>query len=291
MIALRTYVESVPVSPGFYDMNAAQYHADPCPEPSLSSSIAKLLVRKSPRHAWAAHPRLGGHSPEPPTREMCIGSAVHAMALGRGQEVFVITAGDYKTATAREQRDLALANGRIPLLEPDLARATAMAAPMRDAVNRFFPGEYLTEVVGVWEENGVWHRMMIDAISPCGLYVADLKTTVSAEPEAFSRQFFNMGYDIQEGFYRSGLDALLGVASRRYAFIAQEREMPEAITVHETEPVTREIVERDVAQAKALWAECITADLWPAYPRGPHVIIAPSWRAGDMDFDLEGEAA
>ena len=29
--------------PGFYSMSAAQYHADPCPEPSLSSSIAKVL--------------------------------------------------------------------------------------------------------------------------------------------------------------------------------------------------------------------------------------------------------
>ena len=38
---------------GIYtDISAARYHADPAQEPSLSSSIAKIIVTETPRLAW-----------------------------------------------------------------------------------------------------------------------------------------------------------------------------------------------------------------------------------------------
>src|SRR5215831_5713580 len=49
---------SMSVTPGVYAMPAAQYHADPCPTPSLSASIIKLICLDSPAHAWTAHPKL-----------------------------------------------------------------------------------------------------------------------------------------------------------------------------------------------------------------------------------------
>src|SRR5689334_14881887 len=42
---------------GWHDMADADYHADPCPSPSLSSHIAMLVIGKSLMHAWRAHPR------------------------------------------------------------------------------------------------------------------------------------------------------------------------------------------------------------------------------------------
>jgi hypothetical protein len=45
--------------PGIYlDVAANDYHADPCPAPSFTQSIAKVLLEKSPAHARLAHPRL-----------------------------------------------------------------------------------------------------------------------------------------------------------------------------------------------------------------------------------------
>ena len=44
--------------PGVYSLPDDAYHADPCPGPSLSSSVAKLMLDRSPLHAWHAHPRL-----------------------------------------------------------------------------------------------------------------------------------------------------------------------------------------------------------------------------------------
>ena len=48
-------------APGIYrDIDALEYHSDPCPAPSLSSTIAKKLVSASAMHAFCEHPKLGG---------------------------------------------------------------------------------------------------------------------------------------------------------------------------------------------------------------------------------------
>ncbi len=44
---------------------SAVYFADPAAQPSLTQSIAKILIEKSPLHAWHEHPRLGGKPDEP----------------------------------------------------------------------------------------------------------------------------------------------------------------------------------------------------------------------------------
>ena len=41
---------------GIYTLSAEAYHADPCPEPSLSASIANVLLQRSPAHARIQHP-------------------------------------------------------------------------------------------------------------------------------------------------------------------------------------------------------------------------------------------
>ena len=73
--------------PGLYDMPEADYHADPCPEPSLSSTLARLMVNRSPRHAWTASPRLNPDH-EPVNKETFdVGRAAHAVLLGRGAPI------------------------------------------------------------------------------------------------------------------------------------------------------------------------------------------------------------
>jgi hypothetical protein len=49
--------------------------------PRLSPSIAKLLLDKSPLHAWNAHRLLGGQQPKP-SASQALGSAVDALVFG-----------------------------------------------------------------------------------------------------------------------------------------------------------------------------------------------------------------
>src|SRR3990167_5120693 len=60
-------------------MPMAEYQGDPGPEPSLGPGIAKLLVTRSPAHAWAAHPRLNPEYREKESSAFDLGSAAHAM--------------------------------------------------------------------------------------------------------------------------------------------------------------------------------------------------------------------
>lgn len=79
--------------PGVYpDIPEADYHADPCPTPSLSSSIGKELVNRSPWHAWTKHPRLNPEV-EPDNRaSFDLGSAAHAFMLADKQRFKIIDA-------------------------------------------------------------------------------------------------------------------------------------------------------------------------------------------------------
>jgi len=121
---------------GFFpDMTAAKYHADPCPAPSLSSSIAKIMLDQSPRHAWHAHPRLGlVAEDEEPTRPQQIGTAAHKLILGRGRDIVRIEAPDYRKPEARVQRQIAVAAGKAPILAGDYASVVEMAAAFSEQI-------------------------------------------------------------------------------------------------------------------------------------------------------------
>src|SRR5690348_15257594 len=77
-----------------YNISANDYHADPCPEPSLTQSIAKLILR-SPAHARVAHPRLNPDQPERDGRRYDVGNIAHRLLLGRGRELEIIPGDDW----------------------------------------------------------------------------------------------------------------------------------------------------------------------------------------------------
>jgi hypothetical protein len=48
------------IQPGiYYDITPADYFADPCPEPSATQSVLKVLLDQSPAHARCEHPTPG----------------------------------------------------------------------------------------------------------------------------------------------------------------------------------------------------------------------------------------
>src|SRR6478736_1784528 len=114
-------------TPGFYhDLTEAQYHADPAPIPSLSSSCAKTLVQKSPMHAYAEHPRLGAAHRED-TDEMDFGSLAHRLLLGKGAEIAELSSDSWRGKEAAAFWDKAKAEKKIPVLSKNLVRAESMA--------------------------------------------------------------------------------------------------------------------------------------------------------------------
>src|SRR5262245_32462306 len=107
---------------GIYQIDLDAYIRDPAPAPSLSASVANVLLTKSAFHAMHAHPRLNPDW-EPESTELTeLGTIVHAILLENDRSRLVVAPfDDWRTKAAREMRDEARAQGRIPVLAHRLA--------------------------------------------------------------------------------------------------------------------------------------------------------------------------
>lgn len=276
--------------PGAYDLSDAKYRADPCPEPSLSSSVAKLLLARSPRHAWCAHPRLNPDFQPKADDKFDLGSAAHDMLLRGGDAIRVIDAPDWTSKPARTAREEARQAGLVPMLAPHYERVTAMVRAAReqlanhpDAAGAFTNG--LPEITLIWREKsaGIWCRAKLDWQPNKGKVFDDYKTTsASAWPGAWSRTAFGIGADIQAAFYRRGIRAVLGIANPTFRFVVQEAEPPYALSVMEFGAEAMELADRKVEEAIRLWATCLKSGSWPGYPARVASIDLPAWQASQF---------
>lgn len=292
--------------PGIYDnMAAADYHRDPCQEPSLSSSIAKLIFLSSPRHAAAAHPRLNPLAVEHEEEKFDVGTAAHALILEGMSNIAVIEAHDWRTKAAKEARDQARAEGKTPLLASKWADVQAMAGAIRGQLDLHTDGgaEMFTngkpEQTLVWQEDdGAWCRARLDWLrtkfepipATVSHHIDDLKTCSNANPEVCSRTLFSLGYDIQAAFYLRGLKRLTGKdAMFRFAFI--DKEAPYALSVVGLGPDAMVLAEKKVLFALERWRACLDAKDWPGYPRQTCWASLPTWEENRwLQKETEGKA-
>lgn len=264
-------------------MPAATYHADPCSTPSLSSSIAQILINASPLHAYTAHPRLG-NAPRDSARRAEIGSVAHKLALGAGAEVAILDFKDFRTNAAKDARALALSEGKLPILTEDYDAAKALAGPLAEAAQEYMGipiSDCLAERVIIWQEaSGGWRRAMIDLMTPDYRTLLDLKTTeASAAPVACARRVYE-GYQVQDAFYRRAADALepAGMGLRRFGFIFAEQSAPYAVSPPiELSEAGQDLGRRQVERACKVWDECINSGHFPSYPRKAYTAEPPSW--------------
>lgn len=283
------------------EISAERYHADPCEAPSLSSSIAQLLVNESPLHAWTAHPRLNPNAVREYSAPMDRGSICHALILeGRTDRVRLIQAkktegagknkvetdepvDDFKTVRAREERDAARAEGKFPILQGDWPEVLAMYEAATVQLATFKPalftegGEAEKTLVWFEEEFGIWCRARLDWISKDRKDVLDYKTTGStANPDVVSRTLFTNGYDIQEAFYRRGVLKVFGIEAR-FRFVYQETNAPHAMSVIALDPMSKTFADRRVRSAMEKFAACLKSGVWPGYTTETCYAELPVW--------------
>src|SRR4051794_11565577 len=91
------------------DVPPSEYFADPCSQPSLTQSIAKLLIDRSPLHAWYSHPKLNPDFKPDDSTKFDVGNIAHKLLLGRGKDIEVLEFSDWRTKNAQLARDIAAA--------------------------------------------------------------------------------------------------------------------------------------------------------------------------------------
>jgi len=271
------------------NMPAAHYHADPCPTPSLSASVASELIRRSPLHAWLKHPRLGNARRES-TPEMTRGTLIHATVLGKGAEgIRFLSFDNYRTKAAQEARDEALQLGFTPVLEKEADDAIKVASDIRDALKAAgLVLDGISEAVAQWTEDTpagpVACRGMLDHVKPHAGQVIDLKTCRSAHPKAIKAHIRDYGYGVQASAYTSAMEKVYPDLAGRidYVWVFIEELPPGArsrvtITVARPDGAMRELGRRQWGRACETWARCLRDDCWPAYTTGGVMVSPDQW--------------
>lgn len=275
------------------------YHADPCETPSLSASVAKVLLAQTPAHARLQHPRLSSMERDD-AAVMDVGRAAHALMLGDPADFVIVEADDWRTKAAKEARDEARAAGKIPMLAARFDQVAAMVAAGRaqlaahpDAEGVFTSKAGASEVSIFWQDGPakapIWCRARVDWLPTVGPVVWDYKTTTSAHPNDWARQTVNLGHDIQAGFYCRGLRKLGWAERPVFKFVVQEVEPPYALAIHTLDPFWADRAEQMASHAINLWSRCLHNDSWPGYVGATYHLEMPGYHEKKWDDRMDRE--
>ncbi len=276
MSAVATYPEA---TARILQCTEAEYHADPCAVPSLNQSIANILLKQSPLHAYTAHPKLG-NKPTETTVPKIEGTVIHALLLGKGGDAIdVLHFDNYRTKAAQIARDDSINAGRTPVLVAKHAEIITAADTIRRnlADHGVELTDGLTEVPIEWQEEGnegfVVCRGRLDflRVEQNGALILDPKKIVSADPITCSRHAEDFGYFVQRAAYVSAVEKLYPHLAGKvtFKFLFLEIDEPYAAVPREVNGVGEWLGEQQWHRAIAIWEKCLKTGHWPSYPVEP----------------------
>ena len=278
---------------GIHEIAPVDYHRDPCPAPSLSASIADLLVKRSPAHGWLKHPRLSPEAQPDHKTIYDVGTAIHAVALDDPWfKPEIIEAADFRTKAAQQARDAAYAGNRTPLLVHQWDQIQAAAAHLRHQIDHhpeiaepFAAGD--TERTLIWQEDGIWLRCRPDRIAALNgrLWVMEIKSTgAEATPDGWGkRQLWNTSAAIQGAIYRRAGKALFQ-SEIELRWIVVETSAPYAMQVFAPSGLALDLMDAMLDDAVDRWRWCMTHQRWPGYSSRTCYVDPPRWQqdAGEL---------
>lgn len=284
--------EGLVTEPGLYLGTPEQrYHEDPCPEPSLSASIAKIALNKSMSKAQAAHPRLRGpdypedetaEEPENPPWYQDVGSAVHSLALKAGQEVVEVRAPNWKKKDAQDIRKELRSSRKIPLLTKHYNKAFRMAARLQPVLANLMGTDFAAEAMLCSKsEFGWWMRSLLDGSAVDLRSFCDIKcTALDIEPLKIGSTMNRNDNAFQSSFYMKNADRLDpgGMGRRKFHFIFCEFDYPHEIIVRHPDEALKSLADDEVDLAMRRWDKAMTTGQWPGYGHASLPVGPTNWK-------------
>lgn len=276
--------------PGVYELDEEQYHKDPVPAGSLSSTGArKLLTPSCP--ALFKHER---DNPPAPKRTFDYGHAAHLKVLGVGAPLVVVDADDWRTAKAQAQRAEAYAAGATPLLRAEADRVDAMAAALKrhpKAARLLDPDFGTSEQSLFWvdPEFDVWRRARLDHFTTLGNgqpVIVDFKSTYDAEPGHLRKAFHNFGYHCQDPWYCDAAIACGLAEDPAFLFVAQMKEPPFLVTIVDFDDEAIRIGRERNRRALDVYRQCTETGVWPGFTDDIHTLSLPAYAARQHDEEF-----
>lgn len=291
------------LAPGLYrDISSEAYHADTLtPEPSLSrSGIVTLLDPNcTPLDFATRHPRLSEWpgTAKPATKAMDFGLVVEAMVLGCGSEFVAKDIAEFRNkdgspaktwgnASASTWKDAQEAAGRIVIDIETHSRACFVADHLTAALARRFPtwetGE--AQVTLAWQRSLndgslIWCRARPDYYLPAAGHIIDLKvTSLGLSDSALGKTIALDGLDVQDCWYRSGLETVCpAIAGRsQFTFAFASSQPPYRMRFVDLPEHWRHQTNQRIDVAAHQFGRCLAANRWPDWPEEANV-TPPGW--------------
>lgn len=271
------------LQPGFYlDFPAEDYHADPAPEPSLSSHGAHLMLSRSPKHLWLRHPRLGNSIVvEPPKEHMLIGEIAHAVLLGGSKTFDILDFDAYRSNESKRRRDDAICAGKVPVLRHKYDEAVAVANELRKVIPFDLSEDAVyTESTMIWRpQSGIYCRCRTDLLTRDVMTIVDLKFVENAKRSSMASNMIAQGYHVQAVANLEAVETTFPQTRGRARFFDcfVETDEPFGVIVVEMAGSMLEYGERQWRRAKAIWQDALQTGKWSGYPTEPVRVEAPAW--------------
>lgn len=264
--------------PGIYtNLSNEQYHA----AEGISKSGLDLIAR-SPylyRHRQAVEQ----------TKAMLIGSAVHCAVLEPAlfpHRYTVAPAADGRTKAGKELlARFAEDNAGKTILPPaDYEQVVAMANAtwIHPAARNILTGGQ-AETSIFQDHHGALCKVRPDWITEDLL--VDVKTTVDASPEAFSKACWNYRYHVQAALYLDVANAAMGDRFNSFVFIAIEKAAPYQVAVYVADAAMVEAGRVVYHHDLETYRRCVETDTWPGINEGKIASIGlPYWSANKIEI-------
>ena len=258
----------------FITMENAEYHAH---DALGSSDVRKLMV--SPLHL------KGKEEPAVRPSYFTFGSAVHSAYLEPDKFATEYRA---KPAEVDGQGPRTKAYKEWMLTQPpcewmsaddyDKVLKVVESALAHPISNELFKGEIIVEGSLFFKKWGVDCKARPDLVSigPNGVTVLDLKTTTDASPAGFAKTVGNLGYHIQEWFYREALMAN-GYDVKRFIFLCVEKTPPYASAAYTIRQSHVQQACEPVRKALQSYKTAMETDVWEGYSTEVTNIGVPRW--------------
>lgn len=253
--------------------------------PRLSPSIAKIMIERSPLHAYQAHRLLGGGDSDNFSEAKDRGNILESIIFNaESKKIVRLDYDSFRTKEAQNQRDAIRAIGSIPVLEKDWSEYEIVGLALRKSImdqGIHFNGGDFQKLVE-WESIGVPCKGYLDYYQTPAIF--DLKTTSDASPKKVQRLFTDMGWDIQAAAYREAVENINpDLAGRvQMLFIVCEIEPPYCVQLYEPDGIMRSLGEEKWDWAKKTFRECTESGEWPGYFQGIGRIGPTPWA---MNFE------
>lgn len=280
------------IRPGVYlRVPEDAYHAGP----GISKSGLWIISQQSPAHF--KFPPAKDEDSTTARAAKDFGSAAHIAILQ--PELFegrvVKGPEDRRGNKWKDADEWCAAEGKTLLI----ASAYDEVLAMRDAVHAdpwingiITGGKPIVEASGYWidPETGELCRCRPDLYREDLGIIIDLKSSLSAHPDAFARSVINYGYHAQEAHYSDGWTAL-GKPVSGFVFLAWEKKSPYAFGVYELPPSIVEEGRALMRKALNRYAECKKVNRWPAYGEGVQELSFKRWAYRATEAPTEEMAA